>query len=84
MNRARLGDCAGVLDALPPVIGGPLGEWAAEDDPRLALWHACDAVEMVLRLAVALGLGEHARAGGAPAEIRAEIASRCATPCASR
>ncbi len=84
MSTARLGACAEALSALPPVIAGPLGEWGHEHDPRLALWHACDAVEMTLRLAVALGLGDWARAGGVPDALRPEVARRLEQPTLGR
>jgi len=81
---ARLGACADALSALPPVMAGPLGEWAHEVDPRLALWHACDAVEMTLRFAVALGVGDWTRAGGVPEAVRAEVARRLEQPTLGR
>ncbi len=81
---ARLGMSAGELALLPALLGAPLAEWAEEDEPRLALWHACDAVEMALRLAVALGLGDWARAGGAPPALRGEIARRLEQPTLGR
>jgi WD40 repeat protein len=72
------------VDGLPPILAAPLAEYAREDDARLALWHACDAVEMALRLAVALGLGDWARAGGVPAGVRAEVARRLEQPTLGR
>ncbi len=82
---SRLGALADVIDELPSILAGPLGEWAEEADPRLALWHACDAVEMALRLAVALGLGDWARAGAPlPEELRKEIARRLEQPTLGR
>src|SRR5689334_71042 len=68
------------VDGLPPILAAPLAEYAREEDARLALWHACDAVEMTLRLSVALGLGDWARAGGVPAAVRAEVARRLEAP----
>src|SRR5260221_10107171 len=72
------------IEELPPILAAPLAEWVGEADPRLALWHACDVVEMTLRLAVALGLGDWARAGGVPAALRGEVARRLEQPTLGR
>jgi hypothetical protein len=84
-TAARLGAAADAVAALPPIVAGPLVEWGEAADARLALWHACDAIEMTLRLAVALGLGEwRATADPMPEPLRREIARRLEQPTLGR
>src|SRR5205809_352829 len=59
--------------ALPSILAIPLAEYAAERDSRLALWHACDVVELTLRLVVFIGLGDLARAGDLPRDLLGEL-----------
>lgn len=45
------------LDALPSILAIARRDQLAEANPVLRLWHACDAVELLLRFSVAVGIG---------------------------
>lgn len=48
----------------PSVLALPLRDYLVEDyHPVLKLWHACDFVELMLRLSVAMGVGDLRRRG---------------------
>src|SRR5688572_17870853 len=46
------------IQNLPSVIALPLEEYIQEHNPVLKLWHACDVVELLLRLLVIAGLAD--------------------------
>ena len=48
-----------LVDALPTLLALPLAELLREPNPVLALWAACDLVEIALKLCVMTGLAEH-------------------------
>ena len=48
-----------LVDALPTLLALPLAELLQEPNPVLALWAACDLVEIALKLCVMTGLTEH-------------------------
>jgi WD40 repeat protein len=61
------------LAELPSLLALPLHHYKTETSPVLRLWHACDAIELTLRLAVMLGVGEFAAAGPLPDELRVKL-----------
>ena len=52
-----------LIDSLPHVIAMPLHEYAEEDHPGMKLWAACDAVELLLRFLVTVGVADRHRHG---------------------
>lgn len=54
----------GRVAALPAFLALPFREWDEEQNPVLKIHRLCDAVEVLVRFCVAVGLGE-VRAGGA-------------------
>ena len=46
------------LQQWPSVIALPLRYYLEEREPVLRLWHACDVVELLLRLLVTVGLAD--------------------------
>jgi len=46
------------VEAFPSLLAVPLYEYMNEKNPVMKLWHACDAVELLLRLIVMLGISE--------------------------
>ncbi len=55
---------------LPSVVALPLAAFEQEAAPALALWAACDLVEMTLRLCVTAGVAQH---GTLPRELREDL-----------
>ncbi len=70
----------GERSTLPSVLAIPLREYSIEADPVLKLWHACDVVELSLRLAVSLGVAELVRFGGLSDQTLAEFKPRIEEP----
>jgi WD40 repeat protein len=69
------------LSRLPSIVALPLREYLDERHPVLKLWHACDAVELLLRLLVMLGLSDCRRSGGdLPAALLSALRSRIEQP----
>ncbi|MBK1645883.1 hypothetical protein CKO25_14750 [Thiocapsa imhoffii] len=71
---------APAADALDPIIAGlptplalPLRDYQQETHPVLKLWAACDAVEILLRVLVFLGIGDLSRRGELPEPLRREL-----------
>ena len=73
-------DTSSDLDTLPSLLAIPLHEFANETNPVLALWHACDFVELALRLAVAIGLADLARSGPLPDDLSKALLPRFDEP----
>ena len=48
-----------LLDRSPSMVAVPLNEYLKEDHPRVKLYHACDTVEMLLRLLVICSISGH-------------------------
>jgi hypothetical protein len=46
------------FDRFPSILTLPLKGYIEEPNPALKLWHACDIVEMTLRLLVVLGVAD--------------------------
>jgi len=46
------------IEAFPTILAVPLNEYIEEKHPVLKLWHACDVVDLTLRLIVDIGLAE--------------------------
>ena len=58
----------------PSVISAPVGTWAEASHPVVRLWAACDALEMLLRFLVMVGVGELTRDGNRlPDPLAAEL-----------
>ena len=69
------------LERLPSLLALPLKEYFAEDaNPVLKLWHACHVVEVVLRLAVGLGVSDLLRSGRLPENLVKALDSRIEAP----
>jgi len=68
------------LSSIPSILALPLEEYLEEPDPVLKLWHACDVVELTLRMMVTIGLADLRREGELPKEILGEIRSRIEEP----
>ena len=68
------------LSQLPSVLALPLHEYFVESDPVLRLWHACDSVELCLRLVVGLGVADLRRSGELPAGLLTELRPRIEEP----
>lgn len=70
------------LKSLPCLIAIPAQEYVTESNPVLRLWSACDTIEILLRLMVAVGIADVLRAsnGGLPDLLRTELSSRIAQP----
>ncbi len=60
--KARAGSWR--IDELPSPLAVPMDEYLREAHPVLKLWRACDILELTLRLAVALGIGDAMQATG--------------------
>ena len=56
-------DLSGLIDQLPHVIAMPLHEYVEEGHPGMKLWAACDAVELLLRFLVTVGVADRQRHG---------------------
>lgn len=61
------------LAELPSILAIPLHDYQTETNPVLRLWHACDAVELALRLAVMLGVAELASKGPLTEDLRIRL-----------
>lgn len=62
------------LERLPSVVAIPLHEYATAQHPMLRLWAMCDTVELLLRLLVAVGVGDSLRSrGDLPPRLRAVL-----------
>ena len=69
------------LGCLPSVIAIPLAEYQnPEERAVLRLWHACETVELTLRLAVAIGLADVRRGGALPEPLVKELRSKIERP----
>lgn len=81
-----LGDRRRILDAirslpqdreeaagLPSILAMPLQEYRAAKQPVLRLWHACDFIEMLMRLLVFLGLADLGRRGMIPEKLLRQL-----------
>ena len=68
------------LSQLPSVLALPVHEYFVESDPVLRLWHACDSVELCLRLVVGLGVADLRRSGELPAGLLTELRPRIEEP----
>lgn len=68
------------LDRLPSVIALPLKEYLEEQHPVLKLWHACDVVELMLRLLVMIGIADLRRQGELPPTLLRELRDRIEEP----
>lgn len=68
------------LDNLPSVIALPPSEFKQESNPVLKLWHACDTIELMLRLIVITGLADLDRSGGIPDKVLSEMRPRIEEP----
>jgi WD40 repeat protein len=66
--------------ALPSIIALPLAAFARETHPVLRLWHACDFVELLVKLLVIVGLADHRRSGRLPARLVEEFRPRIEEP----
>ncbi len=62
---------------LPTLLALPLAEMVHEAAPVLALWAACDAVEIALKVCVMAGLAEHSTL---PPELLRELRDRVEMP----
>lgn len=69
-----------LLTRLPSIIAIPLQGFISEANPVLRLWHACDTVEMLLRLLVFVGLADIRRRGPLPLNLLGELRSRIEEP----
>ncbi|RMG23557.1 MAG: NACHT domain-containing protein [Methanobacteriota archaeon] len=67
-------------EQFPSVLAIPLNEYAHEQNPVLKLWHACDAVELLLRLVVMLGASELKAKGPLPVKLVKELSHRIEEP----
>ncbi len=68
------------LERLPAFLALPLAAWAAENDPRERIWRIVEAVELLVRYLVAIGVADWVRRGGFPPELRARLAGRMERP----
>ena len=69
------------LDRLPSIVSHALSEYANEENPVLRLWAACDAVELVLRLLVIVGVSEATREDGRlPVDLGKQMKGRIEEP----
>ena len=62
------------------MIALPLGEYVVERNPVLKLWHACDVVELLLRMLVTMGFADLRRIGQIPQSLTNELRSRIEEP----
>lgn len=69
-----------LLPNLPSVIALPLREYIDESRPFIKLWIACDTMELLLRLAVIVGLADIHRNGKLPKELVATIGKQIQRP----
>ena len=69
-----------VSTRLPSILALPLRDYFHEHNPVLKLWHACDVVELSLRLVVIVGVAELRRKGGLTAGLVAELRPRIEEP----
>lgn len=86
-RHPRLGETAPAgrsLDSLPALLAIPLDGFATEPSPVLRLWHACDAVELTLRLVVVLGVAELSAAGPLPDDLRRKLRDSIEEPTLGR
>ena len=68
-----------IIDRLPSLLAIPLADYAAEQNPVLKLWYACDVVELMLRFLVMVGVADLRRHGDLPdrvALLRLTVAGR--------
>jgi len=68
------------IESLPTVLAVPLREYADEANPVMKLWHACDVVELTLRLTVAIGLADLQKDGKLPKPLLKELRPRIEEP----
>src|SRR5712691_7516946 len=68
------------LQQWPSVIALPLRDYLEEHEPVLKLWHACDVVELLLRLLVTVGLADLRRHGELPQSLLQELRPRIEEP----
>lgn len=68
------------LQYWPSVIALPLRDYLEEREPVLQLWHACDVVELLLRLLVIVGLADLRRHGELPQSLLHELHPRIEEP----
>ncbi len=61
------------LTDLPSVLAVPLEAYYRDAHPVVKLWHACEAVEMVLRLVVMIGAADLRRQGRFDEALRAKV-----------
>lgn len=66
-----------LVDALPTLLALPLAELLQEPNPVLALWAACDLVEIALKLCVMTGLAEHPKP---PEELLRQLRDKVELP----
>jgi WD40 repeat protein len=73
------------LSAWPSVLAFSLQDYQREQQPILKLWLMCDVVELTLRLAAVVGLGElRASHNELPADLRAVLAGQIYMPTAGQ
>ena len=68
------------ISSFPSILAIPLQEYVEETNPVLKLWHACDVVELTLRLLVIVGLADLKRKGELPRKLIGELRSRIEEP----
>jgi WD40 repeat protein len=68
------------IHELPPIIAIPLHEYATESNPVLRLWHAADAIELLLRLCVSMALADLHLAGRLTLDVLRPLWERIETP----
>jgi len=68
------------ISNFPTIIAQPLKEYLEEVNPVLKLWYACEAIELLLKLVVVLGLAEISRDGKVPKEVVSAFSSRIEEP----
>jgi hypothetical protein len=76
-----------LVESLPALIAIPLSSYfdeSADREPKLKLWHACDAVEMLLRFLVMVALADVRGRGGLTPELIHELRSRVERPTFGR
>lgn len=75
------------FESLPSLLAIPLADYfeeSSEREPKLKLWHACDAIELLLRLLVMIGLADLRRQGELPPELVNELRDRVEKPTLGR
>lgn len=69
------------LSRWPSILALPLAEYFHQGQPVVKLWHACDVVELTLRLLVALGLADlRGNTNQIPKRLLGEFRSRIEMP----